>query len=75
MVIDEYFKKFVIIMNENLDIDVILGKLYVVIVFLVFDKCDEVFSRIKGIFLLSESCIKYVYMGLCLICKIIEVVR
>lgn len=74
-VTDEHFKKLVITMNENSDIDAISGKLYVVTALLVFDKRDEASSRIKGIFSSSESCTKYVYTGLCSTCKTIEVAR
>lgn len=60
-------------MDEKLDIDVMLGKLYVIIVFFAFGKKEEVYKRIKNVFFCSESFVKYIYVGFFLICKIIEI--
>lgn len=60
-------------MDEKLDIDVMLGKLYVILVFFVFGIKEEVYKRIKNVFFCSESFVKYIYVGFFLICKIIEI--
>lgn len=68
---DGKYKKLVIFMDENSDIDALSGKLYTVTAILAFGKCHETLERINAIFSSAINNV-YVYTGMCSDCKTLK---